>query len=146
MSTEVRSAVHRAVIHSRQHHDRAGGVEPERHRKQDRQTGRRSHTRDDTDDHADQHPADEQQQILQRQQCGNAGHQVGHDAPLPERQDALRQPGVEAELEREVEDHRNGDGDDHRADVVLGIQEPQRRAEEQDARQGSSQHPKQRNE
>ena len=56
-----RAAVHRAVVDGREHHDRAGRVEPERHGQQYRQTSRWSDAGDDTDDHADQHPADEQQ-------------------------------------------------------------------------------------
>ena len=140
------SAVHRAVVDRRQHHDRAGRVEPERDRKQDRQSGGWSHPGDDADDHADQHPADEQKQILHRQQRGEAGHQVGHDAPLAERQNALRQTDIQADLQCEVEEDGNRDSDDHRADVVLAVEEPEGHTEEQDARHRSAQHTQQRDE
>ena len=76
----------------------------------------------------------------------SAGHQVGHDSPLAERQNALRQTDVEADLQGEVEEDGNGDSDDHRADVVLAVEEPEGHAEEQDACDRSAQHTQQRDE
>src|SRR5690242_6328945 len=46
------------------------------------------------------------------------------------RQDALRQTDVEPGLEGEIQKDGDGDRDDHGADVVFGVEEPQRRPEE----------------